>query len=189
LTPDPDADDVRRVLAGESAAFEGIVRRWQKPLYNLAWRSCRRRELAEDMTQEALLKVFRSLPKWRGDSNFSTWAFAVALNHYRSRLRRSPLRLLGLEAASEVPDPRSEAAGGSAADEALRRAVVGLPPRYREAIVVHYFGEQDVRESAAHLGIAEGTLKSRLTRARALLARSLGFRAQNGPTAEEAQHG
>jgi len=189
LTLDTDADDVQRVLAGESAAFEGIVRRWQKPLFNLAWRSSRQRELAEDMTQEALLKIFRSLGRWRGDSSFSTWAFAIALNHYRSRLRRSPLRMLGLEAASEPRDPRSEPASGGSAEEALRRAVVGLPPRYREAIVVHYLDQQDVRQSAALLGISEGTLKARLFRARALLARSLGVSTRIDTSREEPQHG
>ena len=71
----------------------------------------------------------------------------------------------------------------------MRRAVVGLPPRYREAIVLHYFGDRDVRESAALLGIAEGTLKARLARARALLARCLGMHAPDGAAAEEAQHG
>jgi RNA polymerase sigma-70 factor (ECF subfamily) len=189
LTLDPDADDVRRILAGQSAAFEGIVRRWQKPLLNLAWRSCRRRELAEDMTQEALVKIFRSLGRWKGDARFSTWAFAIALNHYRSRLRRSPRQILGLEAAHALADPRSEAGGESAAAEALRHAVQGLPPRYREAIVVHYLDDQDVRESAAVLGIAEGTLKARLARARALLARSLGVLPHGDPTQEEPQHG
>jgi len=189
LTPDPDADDVQRVLAGESAAFEGIVRRWQRPLYNLAWRSCRRRELAEDMTQEAFVKVFRSLPSWRADARFSTWIHAVALNHFRSRLRRTPRQVLGLEAARAQPDPKSEREVESAPAEALRHAVTGLPPRYREAIVVHYLDQQDVRESAAILGISEGTLKARLSRARALLARSLGITPRTDTTREEPQHG
>jgi RNA polymerase sigma-70 factor (ECF subfamily) len=191
LPLDEDADDVRRVLQGESAAFEDIVRRWQKPLVNLAWRSCRSRELAEDMAQEAFLKIFRALGSWRADSSFSTWIFAIALNHYRSRLRRTPMELLGLESARELADPRSGSDAARANDpaEAVRRAVAVLPPRYREAIVVHYFGEHDVRRSAEILNVAEGTLKARLARGRALLARSLGVAPQAGPAAEEAQHG
>jgi RNA polymerase sigma-70 factor (ECF subfamily) len=191
LTHDLDADDVRRVLRGDSAAFEGIVHRWQKPLLNLAWRSCRRRELAEDLAQEALLKIFRALASWRADSSFSTWIFAIALNHYRSRLRRSPLEILGLEAAREFPDPRADPGASRPDDpaEALRRAVVTLPPRYREAIVLHYFADQDVRSSAAILGIAEGTLKARLVRARALLARNPSVVLLAGPSAEQPQHG
>jgi RNA polymerase sigma-70 factor (ECF subfamily) len=194
LTLDPDADDVRRVLRGESAAFEGIVKRWQKPLLNLAWRSCRRRELAEDMAQEAFLKIFRSLEDWRADSSFSTWIFAIALNHYRSRLRRTPLEVLGLDSAREMADPRSEPEAARADDpaETVRRAVAALPPRYREAIVLYYFGDQDVRGSAAILGVAEGTLKARLARARALLARSLGGQSRSEPVEApegKAQHG
>lgn len=190
MTLDPDADDVRRVLSGESAAFEGIVRRWQKPLVNLAWRSCRERGLSEDMAQEAFVKVFRKLGTWRADSSFSTWIFAVALNHYRSRLRRTPLEILGLDAVRELADPRSrtEARGANGPDEDVRRAVAGLPPRYREAIVLHYFRGQDVRSASEILGIAEGTLKARLSRARALLARSLGTETLSRP-AEEPQHG
>jgi RNA polymerase sigma-70 factor (ECF subfamily) len=187
LTPDPDADAVRRVLAGETAAFEGIVLRWQKPLLNLAWRSCRQRELAEDLAQEALLKVFRALRSWRGESSFSTWIFAIALNHYRARLRRTPLQLLGIEAAGELADPIPAPEADAA--ERLRRAVVTLPTKYREAIVLHYFAGQDVRSAAAILRIAEGTLKARLSRARALLARSLGTNASDGTAVEEPQHG
>lgn len=190
MTLDPDADDVRRVLSGESAAFEGIVRRWQKPLFNLAWRSCRRRELAEDMAQEAFVKVFRKLGTWHRESSFSTWIFAVALNHYRSRLRRSPLEILGLEFAQELADPRSrpEAERSGGPEEDVRRAVAGLPSRYREAIVLHYFRGEDVRSASEILGIAEGTLKARLSRARALLARSLGAETLSR-SAEDPQHG
>ena len=185
---------MRRVLEGESAAFEGIVRRWQKPLLNLAWRSCRRRELAEDMAQEAFLKIFRSLDRWRGESSFSTWVFAVALNHYRSRLRRTPLEILGLESARNLPDPRSSLEDGLASDlaENVRSAVARLPPRYREAIVLRYFGDRDVRSCAAILRVAEGTFKARLARARALLARSLAGPSRSTPvyaSEKETSHG
>jgi RNA polymerase sigma-70 factor (ECF subfamily) len=175
LTADPDADDVRRILSGESAAFERIVRRWQKPLVNLAWRSCRHRELAEDLVQEVFLKAFRALDRWRATSTFSTWLFAIAINHIRSRLRRTPTQVLGIEAAFAVPDPQGNAEPAVHADpsEAVRRAVVGLPPRYREPIVLYYFGGHDVNECARILAVPTGTLKARLSRARDLLARSL----------------
>ncbi len=186
---DPDAQDVRRVVAGETAAFEGIVRRWQKPLLDLAWRSCRRRDLAEDLAQEAFVKIFRALPGWRAESSFSTWIFAIALNHYRARLRRTPLQLLGLEAAGALVDPATAGEEEGEATVAVQRAVAGLPRRYREPIVLHYFLGQDVRHAAAILGIAEGTLKARLARARSLLARSLGAPRSERPPAGEIQHG
>src|SRR5512136_1607373 len=87
------ADDqaaVERVLAGDVSAFEGLVRRWQGPLVNLAYRFCRDRSRAEDMAQEAFLRAFRALATWRRDAAFSTWLFALAVNVYRSELRRIP---------------------------------------------------------------------------------------------------
>src|SRR6185295_11809901 len=84
---DDDDADVARVVGGDLEAFEGIVRRWQRRLVGLAWRFCRDRAAAEDMAQEAFLKAFRSLRAYRGESAFSTWLTAIALNTYRSRLR------------------------------------------------------------------------------------------------------
>lgn len=187
MTQAQDAEDVRRVLEADISAFEGIVQRWQRPLVNLAWRSCRQREEAEDLAQECLLKIYRSLASWRASSPFSTWMFAIAINHCRSRWRNNPRDLCGLETAFHLPDPRSSD-GERNEDlliDALRHAVVGLPAHYREAIVWHYFREQDVERAAEILGIAEGTLKARLARARALLAKSLAPRRSHKSVPEE----
>lgn len=172
-TQDADADDVRRVLAGDPAAFEGIVRRWQGRLVGLAWRFCRDRAMAEDMAQDAFLKAFRSLAAFRGDAAFSTWLTAIALNTYRSRLRSEGPPLLALDAV------RTLAAGGALEralegrerDERIRRAVLTLPPRYREPILMFYFHDMDTAEAARTLGLPEGTLKARLRRGRELLKR------------------
>ena len=168
---DEDAADASRVVAGDLAAFEGIVRRWQSRLLGLAWRFCRDRGVAEDMAQEALLKAYRSLASFRGDSAFSTWLTAIALNSYRSRLRAEgpPLisldsaRAFGIEAGVQRELEEHERA------EAVRRAVLTLPARYREPIALFYLQERDLAETARVLGIAEGTLKSRLYRGRELL--------------------
>jgi len=171
--PNEDDADLARVLAGDPEAFEGIVRRWQGRLIGLAWRFCRDRAAAEDMAQEAFLKAFRSLPTFRRESKFSTWLTAVALNTYRSRLRSDGPPLLSLE-----PTRAISVAPVALADlqeeermEAVRRLVLTLPARYRDAIVVYYFEERDLAESARVLGIAEGTLKARLHRGRELLKR------------------
>jgi RNA polymerase sigma-70 factor, ECF subfamily len=172
---DPDAADVARVLAGDLNAFEGIVQRWQHRLVSLAWRFCRDRATAEDMAQEAFVKAFRSLASFRGDAAFSTWLTAIAVNTCRSRLQAEGQPLLGLDPA------RLLAVGGSALHgiedeqraEAVRRAVLALPVRYREAILVFYLEERDLAESARILGVAEGTLKARLHRGRELLRRRM----------------
>lgn len=170
---DEDAAAAARVVAGDPDAFDGIVRRWQQRLVGLAWRFCRDRALAEDMAQEAFVKVYRSLASFRGESSFGTWLTAVALNVYRSRLRSEGPPLHGLDPARVLvhePGLLQRLSEGQR-DEAVRRAVLMLPERYRDAIVVYYFHEMDVAQAAATLAIAEGTLKARLHRGRELLKR------------------
>src|ERR1022692_3816639 len=91
-----DQADVERVLAGDVSAFEGIVRRWQGPLINLAHRFCHDRGRAEEMAQEAFLRAYRALSQWRKEAVFSTWLFALATNLYRSELRRIPARTVSI---------------------------------------------------------------------------------------------
>jgi RNA polymerase sigma-70 factor, ECF subfamily len=168
-----DAADVARVLAGDLSAFNGIVQRWQSRLINLAWRFCRDRMTAEDMAQEAFVKAFRALHTFRGDSAFSTWLTAIAMNTYRSCLRDRPPHCSDVDltrTAAAAPDPLTGLHDRQRA-EMLREAVLTLPPKYREAIVLYYFEEMDLAETARILGIPEGTLKARLHRGRDLLRR------------------
>ena len=99
MSANDDQADVERVLAGDISAFEGIVRRWQGPLINMAWRYCRDRSRAEEMAQEAFIRTWRGLSHWRRESSFSTWLFALAANVFRSELKRFPTVNLPLDAA------------------------------------------------------------------------------------------
>jgi RNA polymerase sigma-70 factor, ECF subfamily len=166
-----DQADVEAVLAGELSAFEGIVRRWQRPLVNLAHRFCLDRGRAEEMTQEAFLRAFRSLRQWRREAAFSTWLFALATNLYRSEIRRLPVRLVPLAALAEPADSRALDQGfeDEDRDRAVRRAVLALPARYREALILFYFHEMDVEAAARSLGLPVGTVKARLARGREIL--------------------
>jgi len=170
---DPDRADVARVLAGDVQAFEGIVRRWQGPLVNMAWRYCRDRSRAEELAQEAFIRAWRGLAQWRREGSFSTWLFALAANVFRSELKRFPTINLPLEAAPEPSGPASQlnALQQKSRDEAIRRAVLALPLRYREPVILFYFHEMDLGRAARTMGLPEGTLKARLSRARALLRR------------------
>jgi RNA polymerase sigma-70 factor (ECF subfamily) len=186
---DQDAADVARVVAGDLSAFEGIVRRWQRRLVNMAWRFCRDRATAEDMTQEVFLKTFRSLASFRRESAFSTWLISIAVNTYRARLRAEGKPLLSLDPIrifAVEPNPLHAIEERQRA-EAVRRAVLNLPERYRDAILMYYFEEKDLGEAARVLGVAEGTLKARLYRGRELLRRrcaNMGSRPAGVPMEE-----
>jgi RNA polymerase sigma-70 factor (ECF subfamily) len=174
-----DASDdqvaVERVLAGDSDAFESIVRRWHRPLINLAYRYCRDHGRAEEMAQEAFLRAYRALHQWRKDAAFSTWLFALATNVYRSELRRIPAKTVSIEDAGEVQDMR--AAHGSLEDadrdRAVRELVLTLPAKYRDVVVLFYFHEMETSVAAKSLGLPEGTVKARLSRAREILRSKL----------------
>ncbi|MGB9409362.1 MAG: RNA polymerase sigma factor, partial [Terracidiphilus sp.] len=138
-----DLADVARVLAGDARGFEEIVRRWQGPLINMAWRYCRDRGRAEEMAQEAFLRAWRGLSHWRQEGSFSTWLFALAANVYRTELKRFPTETLPLEAA---PEPAGAATqhnelAAQLSHDAVHRAVLALPLRYREPVVLYYFHE------------------------------------------------
>ena len=172
--PDPasiESAAVERVLAGDAQAFAVIVQRWQGPLINMAWRYCRDRSRAEEMAQEAFIRAWRGLRQWRRESSFSTWLFSVAANVYRTELKRIPAAGISLDQAAEPAHPFKQDAelDGVTRDEAVRRAVLALPEKYREPTILFYFHEMDLAAAAATMGLPEGTMKARLSRARALL--------------------
>jgi len=170
-----DQADVEKVLAGDVSAFEGIVRRWQGPIVNLAYRFCRDRARAEDMSQDAFLRAFRSLASWRREAAFSTWLFALAANLFRTDLRRFPIHPLTLADIPELRDPRAIDGGleDEDRDRVVRDAVYALPAKYREAILLFYFHEMDVPAAARSLALPEGTFKARLFRGREVLRTKL----------------
>lgn len=171
MSASDDQSAVEKVLAGDVSAFEGIVQRWQGPLINLAYRFCHDRGRAEEMAQEAFLRAYRALAQWRKDAVFSTWLFALATNLYRSELRRIPARNVPLQDVAEPADSRASDGGleDRDRDRAVRRAVLALPAKYREALTLFYFHEMDVPAAARSLGLPEGTVKARLFRGRELL--------------------
>lgn len=178
MSPDEDRADVERVLGGDLSAFEGIVRRWQGLLVNLAYRFCRDRGRAEEMAQEAFLRAYRSLAQWRGEATFSTWLFALATHLYCSEIRRMPPLSISIDDIREPADPRTMDLGleEEDRDRVVRRAVLSLPARYREALVLFYFHGMDVSAAARSLGLPEGTVKARLSRGRQILRGKLSGR-------------
>lgn len=198
-----DTRDVQRVLDGDTDAFEGIVRRWQGPLVNLAYRFSRDRSVAEELAQEAFVKIFRNLGRWRASALFSTWLFAVALNVYRSWARKKrPLfdsldepemlgkrdQILGLDPSrgeSRSDEPAIHRMVQREEEELVRRAVLALPEKFRDALVLFYFQEEDLPTTARVLGRPEGTVKAHLHRGRKLLAKRLGGRLERLETRDQ----
>jgi RNA polymerase sigma-70 factor, ECF subfamily len=175
LSADADASDAANVLRGDASAFERIVHRWQGPLVTLAYRFCRNRHRAEEMAQEAFLKAYRGLSSWRRTTPFSRWLFALAANHYRSRMRRFEPESIEWEVAAAVASHSSPEADVERREvaSAVHHAVAGLPPKYRDIVILYYFHSSDLSEAAASLGLREGTAKARLHRARLLLQNRL----------------
>ena len=175
MSADEDAQAVELVLQGDLSAFEGIVRRWQGPLVNMAYRFCRDRGRAEEMAQEAFVRAFRGLATWRRDGAFSTWLFALAANVYRTEIRRIPPRTVTLDDIAEPADPRRIDAGIDEEERrrAVQRTLHSLPPMYRDALLLFYFHGLDVASTAKSLRLPEGTVKSRLSRGRDMLRRKL----------------
>jgi RNA polymerase sigma-70 factor (ECF subfamily) len=136
------------------------------------------------MAQEAFVRAWRGLAGWRRESSFSTWLFALAANVYRSELKRFPTVDVPLE---EIAEPASaanqyEEMAEHRRHEVLRRAVLALPMRYREPVVLYYFHEMDVGAAARTMGLPEGTVKARLARARELLRKRFPHLNESGAT-------
>ena len=176
---DPDADLVARWQRGEEEAFEALVRRHQLRVFRLLWRMLGSREEAEDVAQEAFLSLHRHGHRFRGEARFSTFVYRVAANAAlnrrrtlgRSRARERQLRQRQ-EAGTDLPtSPRDpeDAAAGSQVQAEVQRALLELPEDLRVATVLYDIEGVPYGEIASVLGIPEGTVKSRIHRARRAL--------------------
>jgi RNA polymerase sigma-70 factor, ECF subfamily len=165
---------------GDERAFEVLVRKYQDRVFRLAAAMLgpALAPEAEDVVQEAFVRVHLSLDRFRGDSKFSTWLFRITYNlavnaKLRTKSRHTQNRnevLAGL--------PHGDAGPTRSLDDAQRRAIVEecigkLPVVYQTALRLHYWQGESIAESAEMLSVPENTLKSYLHRARNLLARSL----------------
>ncbi|MDR0380944.1 MAG: sigma-70 family RNA polymerase sigma factor [Oscillospiraceae bacterium] len=182
---DADRALVERAARGEEAAFEALVNAYQKRVYTLAFRMTHSREDAFDLSQEIFLKVYRALPRFKAESSFSTWLYRLAsnvcLDHARkaARRREQPMSAWEQEGESqpvEWPDMRySPEAVYEKAElrEAVAEAMDKLTPEHRIVLTLRDIERLSYAEIAAALELEEGTVKSRLARARAALCRIL----------------
>jgi RNA polymerase sigma factor (sigma-70 family) len=165
---DPDAELVARVGTQDPVAVRTLVARKLPRLLALATRVLGDRMEAEDVAQEAFVRIWKQAPNWReGGARFDTWLHRVALNLCYDRLRRQRE-----EPVAELPDPADPAASpdvqfeNRTRDERTRVALAALPARQREALVLNYYQELSNIEAAALMGITVDALESLLARAR-----------------------
>lgn len=166
-----DASTVARCLEGERDAYEVIVSRYQRGLFNVALRMLGNYEDARDATQAAFVKAYEHLDRFDPDQRFFSWIFRILKNECLNVLRgRRPSQEVSLEMPGEVASDPVESVERQ---QAIQTALLALPVEYREVVVLRHFTDLSYEEIAAALGIPAKTVKSRLYSARQRLGESL----------------
>ena len=169
-----DADLVRRATAGDVRAFEILYRRHAGRVHGAVWRlSGMNESRAEELTQEAFVRAWQKLGSFRFESAFTTWLHRLAVNVALMDLRsRDPEDTVDDEILDTLAEPLRPFCAGERGD--LERAVAALPPRAQAVLVLHDIEGWKHEEISRELGMAVGSSKAQLHRARGLLKRALG---------------
>lgn len=177
---------VEKSMDGDLDAFEELVLLFDKKIYNYCLRMTNNRSDAEDLAQEVFLKAYKNLKNFRNDSKFSTWIYRIAYNTCIDNYRKKRLKLLPLnkiidEEQQEIsipsPDPLPEEQVISNEKYSLiKECIAQLKPRYKSVIILRDIHNYSYREIAEILEIPIGTVKSDISRARALLRKALKSR-------------
>src|SRR5437879_1980159 len=170
-----DASLVQRTLGGDTSAYNVLVQRYQRQVYNLAYRMLGNAEDAGDLVQDTFLRAFGALSSFRQDASFLTWLYKIASNlcidQMRARKSRGALSLdVELEEGREpMADrtfaPEDRAVRGAVAD-IVDKEVMNLPERYRIVVVMRHLQDMSIEEIAQQLKLPSGTVKTHLFRAR-----------------------
>jgi RNA polymerase sigma-70 factor (ECF subfamily) len=187
-----DEEVVARVLGGDTAAFELLMRRHNQKLYRVARAILREDGEAEDVMQDAYVRAYEHLDQFAGRAKFSTWLTRIAVHEALARLRRrnrtdaleSIIETTGetMTFASHAPNPEQEAVEAQNRS-LLEAAILELPDGYRTVLMLRDIEELDTAETAEILGLTEENVKVRLHRARTLLRRELYTRVGDTRTA------
>jgi len=185
LTSEEELDVIKKVLDGDSNAFERIVLANQKNVYNLALKMTKNEEDALDISQEAFLKAYRQLEGFRGESKFSVWLYRLTYNLCVDFLRKKPRAgVISLTYQDddddshdiEVPDVRNlpeDSLIRRETRESIAEGINALSPQHREILVMREITGMSYGDISDTLHVSEGTVKSRLARARLSLANIL----------------
>ena len=177
---------VERVQKGDKGAFDLLVLKYQHKIVNLIMRYVRDPELALDIAQEAFIKAYRALPRFRGDSAFYTWMYRIAVNTAKNHLaaqRRRPMDVeldlqdpeqYDLHAKLKETDTPEGVALSNELQETVERAIAALPEDLRTAIVLRELEGMSYEEIAETMECPVGTVRSRIFRARDAIGKKIG---------------
>ena len=182
MTVEEELRDVRAAASGDSAAFERIVREHQKNVYNLAFKLTGSEQDALDASQDTFLKAYQNLRAFRGESRLSVWLYRLTYNASMDIIKKSRRgKLISLSSDEEGAVPEMPDDGPTPDEqverwerlEAVREAVLALDEDKRRILLMREYRQMSYADIAAALDLEEGTVKSRLARARAALAEIL----------------
>ena len=161
-----DAQLVRRLKAGDRAAFESVVEHHYQAVFRQMWHFCHDAEIAADLTQDTFEQVWKSLDGFAGNSSVRTWIYTIAARVWYRWKENNPPANLPIEQWAEIlPDSALSPAQHlerSARDASLQRALSQLPAPMRETLVLFYLQNLKYREISEALDVSIGTVKSRL---------------------------
>ena len=181
-----EAQFVARLVARDESAFNELVMTYERRVFALVFRMLGRRDEAEDLAQEVFVQVFKAIDQFRGESKLSTWIYRIAVNLCKSRTKYLSRRHAGSQEdvdamAERVPFSAAKGvsvAGVSRPDElvegmqlevVVKRAIAQIDPEFREVLVLRDVEDLSYEEIASITGLPDGTVKSRIHRARAQL--------------------
>jgi len=176
MVVDSDFDLMLRVRQGDAASFDELLRRYRTPLVKYFTRLVRDQALAEDLAQEAFLRVYKARHRYRPDARFTTWLYRIATNLALNAIRdaRNWQRQEGSgreddgETSFEFVDPKASVEQQLMATDRsrmIREAIDSLPQNQRAAVILHKYQEVDYRQIAGVLKVSESSVKSLLFRA------------------------
>lgn len=172
----PQAEEliIKRAQKGNKAALEELIFAYEKKVYNIALRYMGNEADAYDMAQESLIKMYRSIGRFRGESSFSSWVYRLTVNTCLDGLRKRKKNVISLEGSMEAGASYTEEANETPEEHALRiekkediqRAINMLSPDHKSVIILRDIGGLSYEEISSCLSVSVGTVKSRINRGR-----------------------
>ncbi|MBL7199294.1 MAG: sigma-70 family RNA polymerase sigma factor [Anaerolineae bacterium] len=183
---DSEKSWIQQAVAGDQAAFTRLVEAYQNPVYNLAYRLLGNSVEAEDAAQETFIRAYLHLESYDPGRKFSSWLLSIASHYCIDLLRRRRMNLISVDdlppmvelSMPRATQPEQIVIQGQAASD-VQRMLESLDPAYRTPVVLRYWYDMSYREIAELMGVTESTVKTRLHRARAKLAREAQNTLQN----------